>query len=110
EEMFPKAYALVLNTLLELLEEREGRSRVVALLRDAGARAVAGGAPAAGEEARVRTAVEVLRRLGGDVELERGESGWTIRGYGCPLSAVVSEHDSACQLAESLVAEITALP
>lgn len=110
EEMFPKAYALVLNTLLELLEEREGRTGVVALLREAGTRAAATGVPEEAEDVRVRRAVEALQRLGGDVELERMESGWTIRGYGCPLSAVVSEHHTACQLAESLVAAITALP
>ena len=33
EEMFPKAYALVLSSLIQLLEEREGRDEVVRLLR-----------------------------------------------------------------------------
>ena len=112
EEMFPKAYALVLNTLLGLLEEQRGRGEVVGLLREVGSRAAGPGADLTrtDEEIRVRGAAEVLRQLGGDVEVERTESGWLIRGYGCPLSAVVAEHEETCALAESLVGGITGLP
>lgn len=111
EEFFPKAYGFVLSGLLTLLEEREGRDAVVDLLRELGARAAAGeGGVGQDEEARVRAAAAVLRRLGGDVEVERTDAGWTIRGYGCPLSAIAAEHEEVCALAESLVAEITDLP
>src|SRR5690606_39102564 len=82
EELFPKAYAFVLGGLLQLLEERHGRGETVALLREVGARAAAGRAPG-DEEGRVRAAAEVLRQLGGDVAVERTETGWVIRGYGC---------------------------
>jgi predicted ArsR family transcriptional regulator len=111
EEMFPKAYAVVLNSLLGLLEERQGRSEVVGLLREVGARAATAGSDLTHEEeeARVFGAAEVLRQLGGDVEVERTGGGWRIRGYGCPLSAVVAEHEETCSLAESLVAGITGL-
>lgn len=110
EEMFPKAYAVVLNALLELLEERQGRAGVEALLREIGVRTGDAGAPTAGaEEERVRGAAELLRQLGGDVEVERTETGWRIRGYGCPLSAVVKEHDEACSMVESLVQGVTGL-
>lgn len=111
EERFPKAYAPVLSGLIELLEEREGREGVIELLREVGARAAAGHRPPGGDdEARVRAAAEVLRRLGGDVEVERTESGWTIRGWGCPLAAVVDEHEEACALAEALVTGVAGLP
>jgi predicted ArsR family transcriptional regulator len=112
EEMFPKAYAVVLGALLELLEERQGRAGMVGLLREVGMRAANTGADltSAPEEARVHGAAEVLRQLGGDVEVERTPSGWRIRGYGCPLSAVVADHDETCALAESLVAGVTGLP
>ena len=111
EELFPKAYGFVLSGLLRLLEEREGRDEVVALLREVGVRAAAAqGAAGGDEEARVHAAAGVLRQLGGEVEVERGEASWTIRGYGCPLSAVVARHDEVCALAESLVAEMTGLP
>lgn len=108
EEMFPKAYAFVLNSLLALLEERAGRAEVVSLLREVGARAgSAQRAAGSDERGRVEAAAEVLRGLGGDVEVEQTEGEWRIRGYGCPLSAVVGEHTEACELAEALVAEIT---
>lgn len=110
EEMFPKAYGLVLDAVLQLLEERRGRDEVVALLREVGRRAGGvQGFPSGDAEADVRAAAEVLRQLGGDVEVEQTEAGWRIRGYGCPLSAVAADHASVCALAESLVAEVTGL-
>lgn len=111
EEMFPKAYSLVLNALLGLLEEREGREGVERLLRELGARTAQAAAGAAGEdEGRVRAAADLLRQLGGDVEVEPGDGGWRIRGFGCPLSAVVKEHDEACAMVESLVEGVSGLP
>ena len=111
EELFPKAYGLVLSELLQVLEEKEGRNRVTALLREVGRRAAGDhGAGEKDEEARVLAAAGLLRGLGGDVEVERTDDGWRIRGFGCPLSAVVAGHDEVCLLAESLVAEITGLP
>jgi predicted ArsR family transcriptional regulator len=111
EELFPKAYGLVLGELLRLLEERKGQEEVVGLLREVGRRTAAGqGTLDGNDEARVRTAAGVLRQLGGDVEVEPTESGWRIRGFGCPLSGVVAEHHEVCALGESLVTEITGLP
>lgn len=110
EELFPKAYALVLSELVRTLEEREGRDAVIGLLREVGSRAAAHAGGAADSEARVAAAAAVLRALGGDVEVEREGDGWRIRGFGCPLSAVVSEHPLVCSLAESLVEEITGRP
>jgi predicted ArsR family transcriptional regulator len=110
EELFPKAYALVLSELLQLLEERKGRDDVTALLREIGRRAAASQKAASGdEEGRVRAAAGLLQGLGGDVEVERVDGGWRIRGFGCPLSAVVAGHEEVCLLAESMVGEITGL-
>ena len=112
EDLFPKAYSLVLSGLLSLLKERQGRQEVVALLREVGVRAAGSRADAGGgdEEARVQEAGDVLRALGGDVEVQRQGEHWRIRGHGCPLSGVVAEHHEVCALAESLVGEITGLP
>lgn len=110
EELFPKAYAFVLSGLLHLLEEREGREEVEKLLREVGARAAAAqGVTKGTDEARVHAAAAVLRQLGGDVEVEKTETGWRIRGYGCPLSAVVGPHEEVCALAESLVTHVTGM-
>jgi predicted ArsR family transcriptional regulator len=109
EELFPKAYGWALSELLRLLEEREGREGVRALLRDVGRRAAVDAQTGGSEEARVRAAAGLLRQLGGDVEVERSEAGWRLQGYGCPFSAVTARHEEVCALAESLVERITGL-
>jgi predicted ArsR family transcriptional regulator len=109
EELFPKAYGWALDELLRLLEEREGREEVKALLREVGRRAAEGQDTGGSEEARVRAAAAMLRQLGGDVEVEQNDAGWRIQGYGCPFSAVTARHEEVCSLAESLVERITSL-
>lgn len=58
-------------------------------------------------EARVEAEAAALRSLGGDVEVKRTDSGWELRGHGCPLSGVVVNHPELCVLAQALVEEIT---
>jgi len=48
--------------------------------------------------------------LGGDVEVQRTKDGYTLQGYGCPLSAVTAKHPQVCALARALVEEITGEP
>lgn len=119
EELFPKAYAVVLSRLMEEIEHREGRERLLEMLRSVGARAGAGVASEGDLEARVGIAAAVLRSLGADLDVERvgeGEPGggesaaWLLRGYGCPLSAVVEEHGEACELVEELVSGVVGAP
>lgn len=111
EELFPKAYAVVLGALLREIEAQDGRERVLALLRAVGEKAAAAHAtPTDNLERRIETAAAALRELGGDVEVERVEHGWRLSGLGCPLSAVVADHADVCTLAESLVAAITGCP
>ena len=106
EEQFPKAYAAVLKGVLEELEEQHGGESVSRLLRRVGARVAADVPTEGGTQARVETAAAMLRSLGADLEVERVEDGWLLRGYGCPLSAVVDERHETCQLVEELVAEV----
>jgi predicted ArsR family transcriptional regulator len=58
----------------------------------------------------VAVAAATLRSLGGDVEVQRGDQGFTLQGYGCPLSAVTAKHPEVCELARALVEEITGGP
>jgi predicted ArsR family transcriptional regulator len=107
EELFPKAYALVLAGLVEEIARTEGAERATALLRSVG-RQVAGSVARpddAGE--RVQAAAAALRGLGGDLEVRRTEDGWRLQGYGCPLSAVTARRPEVCALAQALVEEIT---
>jgi predicted ArsR family transcriptional regulator len=110
EELFPKAYALVLGKLVEEIARAEGRPRALALLREVGRQVAATVPPAEGAEGRVQAAAAALRGLGGDVEVQRTDGGWRLQGYGCPLSAVTAGHPEVCALAQALVEEITGAP
>jgi predicted ArsR family transcriptional regulator len=106
EELFPKAYALVLGKLVEEIARVDGWERATALLRAVGQRAASGVAVPADREGRVALAADALRSLGGDVEIQRTEQGYTLQGYACPLSAVTAKHPQVCALARALVEEI----
>jgi predicted ArsR family transcriptional regulator len=110
EELFPKAYALVLSGLIEEIARVDGWQRATTLLRAVGQRAASGTGAQADREGRVAAAAAALRSLGGDVEVQRTERGYTLQGYACPLSAVTAKHPETCALARALVEEITGRP
>jgi len=110
EELFPKAYALVLRGLVEELAQRDGWERATALLRAVGQRVAPAGAAPYDRERRVAAAAAALRALGGDVEVQRTADGYRLQGYGCPLSSVTAKHPQVCELARALVEEITGQP
>ncbi len=111
EELFSKAYGPVLRQLLDELNERLTAEEVEALLRSTGRRLVAQWPTPRGElDARLKAAISVLDALGGLAELEQHNGTYVIRGYSCPLAAVVPSHPEVCLLAESLLTELVGLP
>ena len=110
EELFPKAYALVLTGLVEEIVRNEGQDQAVVLLRSVGRRVAASISRPDDALARVEAAAEALRGLGGDVEVQETGAGWRLQGYGCPLSAVTARRPEVCALAQALVEEITGRP
>lgn len=107
DQLFPKAYDAVLNHLLDVLGERLPREVVEQVLREAGHRLAAGRAAPPGDlRSRVEWGAALLRDLGGLPEVEEDGETFRIRGYSCPLGAVVSRHPDACQLAEALLSEV----
>ena len=111
EDLFPKAYALVLGWLLDVLAERLGLDESEALLRSVGRRLVEGKTvPPDSTRARLEAAADVLNELGGLAQLEEHDGTLIIRGYGCPLAAVTPDHPEVCRLAEALVAEVAGVP
>jgi predicted ArsR family transcriptional regulator len=112
EDLFPKAYGLVLRELLDVMSNRLPPEAITAALRETGARLaaaqpIADAAPAA----RVERAVALLGELGGLAEATpRADGGWTIQGFSCPLAAAVPGHPEVCALAEQLLASVTGLP
>lgn len=110
EELFPKAYAMVLTGLVEEIARRDGRERADELLRAVGARAGSGVPRPDDLPGRVAAAAAALRSLGGDVEVQRTDAGWRLQGFGCPLSSVTAAQPQVCALAQSLVETITDRP
>lgn len=115
ERLFPKAYGPVLHTLLDVLDERMAPQDVETVLRETGRRLALEQQQAAGTLAssaqndlshRLALAVDVLNALGGLAELQEQDGGLVIRGYSCPLAAVLPGHPEACKLAAALVSEV----
>lgn len=111
EALFPKAYVPVLRRLLDVMDERLGPKEAEALLRAVGRRIADGRTvPADGGRARLEAAVAVLDELGGLAALEERDGDLVIRGYSCPLTAVVPGHPAVCRLAEALLTEVVGVP
>ena len=112
EELFPKAYALVLGKLIEEIVRTEGRERAITLLRAVGARAAAGAPRGTNPKRRMEAAAQLFRDLGSDAEIEHASdgAGWRLQSYGCPLSAVTAGHAELCELGKALVEEVVGEP
>ena len=106
EELFPKAYALVLGKLVEEIVRTEGRDRAVKLLRAVGAQAAAAAPQRTTPKSRMEAAAQVFRDLGSDAAVQKTPQGWSLQAYGCPLSAVTSGHPELCELGRALVEKV----
>ncbi len=111
EELYPKAYGPVLRQLLGALHERLTAEEVEALTQATGRRLAAMWPVPQGEvRTRLERAVEALNELGGLAELEQRNGTYVIRGYSCPLAAVVPGHPEICRLTASLLTELVGMP
>ncbi len=108
EELFPKAYALVLTELLASIREEQGDAAMMATLSEVGRRlAQSAGTSGADPEARVRAAAALLESLGGALTIEHDAGGWLLRSAGCPLSGAVVREPALCSLVETVVGEVS---
>ncbi|EFH83494.1 helix-turn-helix transcriptional regulator [Ktedonobacter racemifer] len=107
EGRFPKAYGLVLHQLLETLTDHLTTEEIDLLMRTTGRR-LAALWPSSPEEPapRLERALALLDALGGLAELEQGENIYIIRGYRCPLAAVVPGHPEVCHLLSTMLSEV----
>jgi predicted ArsR family transcriptional regulator len=113
EPLFSLAYPPVLTAMVETLVEELPPERTDELMRAMGRRLAKGVATPSGTfEDRVRAGAAVLTALGGEVDVvdEASDGSLTIRGAGCPLSAVVSHRPEMCHAVETLVGEAIGLP
>lgn len=111
EQFFPKPYAAVLNEMLDALEGHLPPEELEKLLQRIGARLAREYPPGQGD-ARMRlvAAVDALNQIGGLAELDMDGGVLSLRGYSCPLAAVVPGHPGACRLAEAFVSEVAGVP
>lgn len=110
ERLFPKAYDTLLNGLVSVLKGKFPPKELKNTLRQVGASLVSGEKKAFQNEnleIKAERALEILNVLGGNAEIRREGEKLIIQSGNCPLSAIVTEHAEACQIAESLIAEIT---
>ena len=108
ETMMSRAYAPVLRALLEELASTLPSGQLESLLDGLGRRLAAGNMPAGNgsPRSRVESGAEVLRSLGGLVEIEERNGTPVIRGYGCPLAVAVERRPEACRAVRSLLSEV----
>ncbi len=110
-ELFARAHAPVLTELIDVLEERQPTQETLDILREVGRRLGRQFPAAVGDRrSRMEQAAQLLNGLGGLAEVAitaRGEL--CLRGYGCPLGSLISDHPEACGLAEALLSELIGL-
>lgn len=111
EQLFPKAYAPVLQQLLAVLSSRLSTEKREEIMQETGRRLAAQWSLAPGElRARLQDAVVLLGELGGLAEIEESADHYIIQGYSCPLAALVPTHPEVCKLTQTLLSELLGVP
>ena len=110
EATLSAAYAPVLRALLASMRDRLDPEMIDVLMRDTGKRLAPTDARKTSLEARVRVAASILTALGAELDVEKSGDGYLLRGYACPLSAVVRTQPRACLAVEELVSAIVGVP
>jgi predicted ArsR family transcriptional regulator len=113
EQLFYRAYGPVLGELLTVLGKRLSAQKVGNVLREVGHRMAARYGPAqpgATVPERLQQAATLLGELGGLAEVEQQDGGLALRGFGCPLAAVVAGHPELCRAMETLLTDIVGAP
>jgi predicted ArsR family transcriptional regulator len=112
ENLFPKAYDVLLNQLITVLKGRLAPDVLEEALRAVGhalAAQYASNQPRGDLESSLKRGIEVLTALGGAARIETKEDRLFISSGSCPLAAAVTEHPEVCRLAETLVSEVTGI-
>jgi DeoR family suf operon transcriptional repressor len=112
ELLFSEGYVPFLDQLLHVLAGTMSLDDLHSVIRTVGRRLVTQPADRTSPlAARVQATAELLKELGGVIEIEkRGNGGngtYVIHGPSCPFATIVRLHPEACIAVESLVAEMT---
>jgi len=113
EQIFPKAYGVLLDLLLIVISKQLSPKELRAAMREVG-RKVADNhlleVRGKSRSERIETALRILKDLGGSATFEKSEGKHFIRGNGCPLAAATARHPEACLIAEALLAQVIGVP
>lgn len=113
DQLFPKAFDLLLNRLLGALKGRMSSEELLSLLQQTAldlAPKSSSTPKIAPLDQRLERALEILTQIGGCAKLQKESNKYVISSASCPLSAIVSEHPEACELARALLENIIKLP
>ncbi|MEO8043271.1 MAG: ArsR family transcriptional regulator [Spartobacteria bacterium] len=112
DELFPKAYAPVLNDLLAVLKDDLGNRKIKAVLQRVGRQFAGANSPPDDLplKARLEGALKIIENLGGQARVTRENGKTLIRGAGCPLAAVTAHHVEVCGMLETLLTQIIGHP
>ena len=113
EQFLSKAYVPVLTHLVDVFAESLPAQQVETLLRRTGtalANEISRGKVSGGLKQRVGKASELMNEHLGALTHVEGNGGISIRGAGCPLSALTGKHPGVCLAIETFVSEIVGVP
>jgi predicted ArsR family transcriptional regulator len=109
QQLFEKAYAPILSTLLGALESRLDEKELDEHLHEVARRLAAPHLPSMAGltlKQRAKKTLKILEALGGLAAVEERDGQIYVQGFGCPFSQVVAAHPKLCQMAEMLVGEL----
>lgn len=107
ETLFPRAYGIVLRTVLDVVRRTHSAAQVDAMVAEVGRRLAQPFARATGAvAARAEAAVAVLAEIGGVADARVDGRMATIRGFGCPLREAVDDNPDVCRIAAALLSEV----
>jgi predicted ArsR family transcriptional regulator len=113
EQIFPKAYGPLLDLVLAVFTGQMSQRELRAGMREIGRRVAQehlGEVEGKSRQERIQAALDILKALGGAATFHKTEGKHLIRGNGCPLAAVTTNHPEACFIAESLLSRIIGVP
>ncbi len=112
EELFPKAYALLLEqtlgTLRSQLDPEEYNGVIERVGRDLADR-IRGDVGAARDDFNLERAIDALKSLGAEGELVDKNGSHLFVGTSCPLAAVAPHAPEVCRIAATLLESLTGL-
>ena len=111
DDVLSRAYMPFASHLVRALTERLPEPELDEIMRDVGSRLAAEWPRPQGTLGdRVENMSALLTELGAPNEIERTETGWRIRGFGCLLAATVHNRPHVCRAMESLLTTLVNVP